>query len=82
MHTTFPMEFTKDIVSKLPIGEDGEIIEPSTFKKKCVETQYLATLKSNISEIQTYEQEHEEHRWESARKELNLLVTGLSFDSL
>ena len=48
MRTTFPISSTRDIVSKLPIGGVREIIEPSTVKRRCVETQYLTHLNLKI----------------------------------
>ena len=39
MHTTFPITSTSAIVSRLPTGEDGEVLEPGIFR--WLETQYL-----------------------------------------
>ena len=48
MHTTFPIVYTRYTVSKVPTGEDGEIIELSTIIWKCVEPHISAHLKSEI----------------------------------
>ena len=53
MYVTFPIASTRDIISKLPMGEDGEIIETSTFKRKCVETQYFGPPNVRIQRTQT-----------------------------
>ena len=45
MHNTLPITSTGDIVSKLPMEEDGEIIEPDTIKRRQVETQHFGQSK-------------------------------------
>ena len=39
MHTKFPIAYTSAIVSQLTTGEEGEVLEPGTFR--WVEIQYL-----------------------------------------
>ena len=39
MHTNFPITSTRTIVSRLPTGQDREVIEPSIFR--WVKTKYF-----------------------------------------
>ena len=59
MHITFPLTFTCDISSKLPVEEDGGITEQNTIKRRQVEMQYLGTSKVESVEDSEYEHDNE-----------------------
>ena len=72
IYTTFSIISTSAIVSKLPTGEDGEVIEPSAFRK--VETQDLGPPKFQGIEDSSCKQEDGNQRQDQTKKELTLVA--------
>ena len=74
MHAEFPITSTNDIIAKLPIGEDGEVIDQNTTKRIWVEVQYMSPY--IVEDIEDSESEHKDdkQRHEYARTELSLIA--------
>ena len=69
IYTTFLFVFASDIVSKLPMEENGEITELSTIKRRQMETQDLGPYKVENIEDSGSEYEDEKQRQEHTRQE-------------
>ena len=56
MHSIFPIAVANTVITKLPVGEEGKIIEPVTIKRS-VGMQYLGQYKTENIKDSGYEHE-------------------------
>ena len=74
MHHTFTMAVTSKIVDQLPIGKDGEPVEPVTTKEEEWKYNILKPSKTENIEDSVYECEDDRKRQEHARADFTQLV--------